>query len=47
MSKLGGPKLTNREALTGPIIGLTFAEADRTDSTTNKIKETNINARLV
>ena len=45
--KRGVAKTTNREALTGPLIGLTLAEVDMMVSTTNKRKETNINARVV
>ena len=45
--KRGVAEMTNRAAPTGPIIGLTFAEADRTDSTTNKRTKTNINSGVV
>ena len=45
--KPGVAEMTNRAAPTGPIIGLTFAEADRTDSTTNKRTKTNINSGVV
>ena len=44
---LGGAKSTNREALTEYMIMLTVAKADWMDSTPNKWKETNINARVV
>ena len=43
----GVAKSSFREALTEPLIGLTVAEANRTDSTTNKRKETNINSGVV
>ena len=43
----GVAKSLFREALTEPLIGLTVAEANRTDSTTNKRKETNINSGVV
>ena len=43
----GVAKSLRGEALTGHLIVLTVAEANRTDSTINKRKETNINARVV
>ena len=41
------PKSSNREALTEPLIGLTVAKVDRTDSTANKRIKTNINSGVV
>ena len=43
----GGTKLPNRGALTEYMIALADVQAACTDSTTNKRKETNINARVV
>ena len=40
-------KSSNRAALTEPLIGLTVTEVNRTDSTINKRKETNINSGVV
>ena len=46
-TKTWGAKTTNREALTGNLIVLAVVLVDMMDSTTNKRKETNINARVV
>ena len=44
LSKRGAADSSICEALTEPLIELTVAEVDRTDSTANKRKETNINS---
>ena len=47
LGKRGVAELTNRAALTEYMIMLTVAEAEWMSFTTNKRKETNINARVV
>ncbi len=47
MEKRGLAKSTNRAALTENLIVLAVVLVDMMDSSTNKRKETNINARVV
>ena len=47
LDKRGGAKSPFREALTGHLIVLAVVLVEMMNSTTNKRKETNINARVV